>query len=274
MKRFLSLLATGLVALSMQAQFLSTPIEIWPNKVTDSLKPKAKHVWDTKAPDHIVEVTSPAIEVFHPKADNSNHQAIVVCPGGAYGILAYIHEGQEIAQWLTSLGYTAYVLSYRVPGQRLGALQDAFRAIRMVRSYGFQKVGIIGFSAGASLSCRAATRWGETCYDPIDKIDQQSQRPDFAMLIYPAYLDEGENHTLSPELTVTKETSPLFVFGTQDDENYGSISSVTILQAMQAKGAPIELHYLVKGGHGYGMRGDGAGKIWPLLAEQWLKTQL
>ena len=94
------------------------------------------------------------------------------------------------------------------------------------------------------------------------------------MLIYPAYLDEGENHTLSPELTVTKETSPLFVFGTQDDENYGSISSVTILQAMQAKGAPIELHYLVKGGHGYGMRGDGAGKIWPLLAEQWLKTQL
>ena len=52
MKRFLSLLATGLVALSMQAQFLSTPIEIWPNKVPDSLKPKAKHVWDTKAPDH------------------------------------------------------------------------------------------------------------------------------------------------------------------------------------------------------------------------------
>ena len=103
MKRFLSLLATGLVALSMQAQFLSTPIEIWPNKVPDSLKPKAKHVWDTNAPDHIVEVTSPAIEVFHPKADNSNHQAIVVCPGGAYGILAYIHEGQEIAQWLTSL---------------------------------------------------------------------------------------------------------------------------------------------------------------------------
>jgi len=271
MKRILSLLATSAVALSLQAQYLSTPVEIWPDKVPDCEKPKANHVWGQ---DHIIEVTNPTLEVFLPEEGKSNHQAVVVCPGGGYAFLSYVHEGQEIAQWLASQGYTAYVLTYRVPSQRLGALQDAFRAIRTVRSYGFQKVGIIGFSAGASLSCRAATRWSETLYPPVDEIDQQNQRPDFAMLIYPAYLDEGENHTLSPELTVTQETSPLFVFGTQDDERYGAISSVTILQAMQAKGAPIELHFLVEGGHGYGLRGDGAGKIWPLLAEQWLKTQL
>ena len=85
------------------------------------------------------------------------------------------------------------------------------------------------------------------------------------------YLADGENKTISPELNVTKNSTPMFVFGTQDDVHSGP-SSATILDAMQRAGAPIEVHFLVNGGHGYGMRGDGAGKIWPKLAESWLKT--
>ena len=218
------------------------------------------------------EVSNPTLEAFTPDPAKSNGKAVVVCPGGGYVMLAYEKEGQEIAQWLSSLGYNAYVLSYRVPNNRLGALQDVQRAIRLVRSNGAKKVGVIGFSAGASLSCRACTRWNEPAYEanPKDKADTLSCRPDFGILIYPAYLDEGENHTLTPELTVTKDTPPIFVFGTEDDVKYSGPSTPVIMDAMQRAGVPIEVHYLTKGGHGYGMR-RGAGLIWPTLAEQWMK---
>jgi hypothetical protein len=76
---------------------------------------------------------------------------------------------------------------------------------------------------------------------------------------------------LSPELTVSPHTPPLFVFGTQDDKKYSSTSCINILKAMQEHDAPIEMHYLPRGGHGYGMQGDGAGKIWPVLAKRWLE---
>ncbi len=89
------------------------------------------------------------------------------------------------------------------------------------------------------------------------------------MLIYPAYLDLGENNTLTPELTVTKETSPMFIFGTEDDY-YSRTGSLVMADALKDKGVPVELHYLARGGHGYGMR-YGVGLIWPGLAQQWLK---
>ena len=275
MKRIILTLATGLVALTMTGQqYKSVPREIWPQKVPNAKTGKASPKLNAQDPEHWIEVCSPTLERFKPSKEKNNKQAVVVCPGGAYSILAYVKEGQEIAEWLAGQGYTAFVLAYRVPGQRDGALQDIFRAIRLVRAEGFEKVGCIGFSAGASLCCRASTRWKENLYPEQDKADKLSQRPDFAMLIYPAYLDEGENHTLSPELTVTKETSPLFVWATQDDVRISAASSATILPAMLKAGAPIEMHLIEKGGHGYGMRGDGAGKIWPKLAEEWLKTQL
>ncbi len=275
MKRIILTLATGLVAISMSGQqYKSAPSEIWPKNVPEAKAAKSTPKLDTQQPEHWVEVTNPTLETFKPAADKNNGQAVVVCPGGGYEILAYVKEGQEIAEWLAGQGYTAFVLAYRIPRQREGTLLDIFRAIRLVRAQGFKKVGCIGFSAGASLCCRASTRWTENTYPEQDEADKLSQRPDFAMLIYPAYLDEGPNHTISPELTVTKETSPLFVFTTQDDTSYGAPSSAAILPAMQKAGAPIELHFQGKGGHGYGMRGDGVGKVWPKLAEIWLKTQL
>lgn len=271
MRRQLLCLALATMATLCQAQFLSQPIDLWPG-MAPGITQEDTLQWNPRKDDgnRFTRVTHPTLEAFRPQAEQDNGQAIIVCPGGAYQILAYEKEGQEVAQWLARLGYTAYVLAYRVPDNREGALQDAFRAIRQARAMGASRVGIIGFSAGGSLSCRAATRWSETVYTPQDDADLQSQRPDFGILIYPAYLDEGEGHTLSPELTVTEQTCPLFVFGTEDDRLYSGPSSVTILQAMQQAGAPIELHYLTRGGHGYGMR-RGAGLIWPALCEAWLR---
>ena len=262
-----------LILNAVSAQYINKATPIWGKQIPGDGE-RQEVVWRENQRDgeHFTEVTNPTLEAFLPEPSKSNGKAVVVCPGGGYFILAYEKEGQEVAQWLSSLGYNAYVLAYRIPNDRKGALQDVQRAIRLVRSKGATQVGVIGFSAGASLSCRACTRWNEPAYEanPKDNVDSLSCRPDFGILIYPAYLDEGENHTLTPELTVTKDTPPLFVFGTEDDVQYSGPSSITIADAMQRAGAPIELHYLTRGGHGYGMR-YGAGLIWPTLAEEWLK---
>lgn len=271
---FLLINLSFLFSAPSMAQYLTKGVEIWPKDVPGGSE-KKDLIWNENPSDGrcFYGVTSPTLEAFTPEPAKSNGKAVIVCPGGGYGMLAYEKEGQEVALWLASLGYNAYVLAYRVPNNRLGALQDIQRSIRLVRSKGATQVGVIGFSAGASLSCRACTRWNEPAYEanPKDKVDTLSCRPDFGILIYPAYLDEGPNHTLTPELTATKDTPPLFVFGTEDDTRYSGPSTVTIMQAMQQAGAPIEAHYLTKGGHGYGMR-RGVGLTWPPLAEQWLDT--
>lgn len=273
MKKNILAIVSLMACITMNAQgFLNETLKVWPKAIPDSKEAKAEHGFYDREGWCINKVTDPTLEIYRPTNFKDNHQAVIVCPGGAYAMLAYTKEGQEVAEWLANQGYTAYVLAYRVPNNRAGALQDAQRSIRIARQRGAEKVGIIGFSAGASLSCRAATRFGETLYKAQDDADQLSCRPDFAVLIYPAYLDEGDNHTLTPELTVTGETPQMFIFGTHDDVKYSGPSCPTIYNALLQNGIPAELHYLPKGGHGYGMR-KGAGLIWPGLCEQWLKLQ-
>lgn len=258
------------------AQYFNKPSNIWlksmPGMEAGGRK-AAECKPDSPEGNVLTRVTNPTMEAFMPVEGTSNGHAVIVCPGGAYHQLAYQKEGQEVAQWLAKQGYNAYVLAYRVPDNREGALQDLQRAIRVLRHLGAKDVGVIGFSAGASLACRAATNWKTPAYAVKDKsIDTLSCRPDFAMLIYPAYLDEGDEGTLSPDLHVDGDTPPMFVFGSQDDIRYSGPSCKTILKAMQEANAPIELHYLNKAGHGYGMR-RGAGLVWPALAEQWLEEK-
>jgi len=186
-------------------------------------------------------------------------------------------EGTEIAEWLAKQGFTAFVLQYRVPKKQEGALMDIQRAIRLIRKdaniYGLKsnKLGVIGFSAGGSLSARAATHDAKKSYSPIDKTDSLSCRPDFVLLIYPAYLDQGTNRTLTPELIVNQNTPPMFIFATADDTH--SNSALVMTKALRDAKVPVEMHLLAKGGHGYGLRsGNNAGEIWPKLAETWLKN--
>lgn len=262
-----------LCSMSAAAQQLSI-IELWPGKVPGSIKEKAAPVKEVGRNDGVLiikEVTNPVLEVIEPVGVRKD-VGVIVCPGGGYGILAYDLEGTEIAQWLAKQGITAFVLSYRVPQQREGALQDLQRAIRIVRDkYGFANVGVIGFSAGGSLSARAVTRFNEELYPKVDTADKKSARPDFGMLIYPAYLDEGTNRTLTPELSISSETSPIFLFATADDSHCNS--SLVMTQALRNQKVPVELHVMPIGGHGYGLRA-GAGLQWTPLAEDWLKNML
>ena len=91
-------------------------------------------------------------------------------------------------------------------------------------------------------------------------------------LIYPAYLNKGKNNTISPELTVTNLTPPMFIFATADDA-YSNKGSLVLSKVLMDSKIPVELHILESGGHGYGLRkGNIAAETWPTLAEKWLKN--
>jgi acetyl esterase/lipase len=258
-------------------------IFLWPGKVPGEIKEKQEPVIDTASKDKVIritEITNPAIEVWLPDPIKNNGSGVIVCPGGAYVRLSYNKEGTEIADWLNKMGYAAFVLTYRVPDKQAGALQDAQRALRIVHSNAArwklnpEKIGIIGFSAGGSLSARSSTLFTTRTYPPVDLSDSLSCRPAFALLIYPAYLDIGENKTLTPELKITNETPSMFIFQTADDINYGN-SSLVMASALRNAKIPVELHLYQKGGHGYGLRsGNPAAETWPSLAEKWLATTM
>lgn len=255
---------------------------LWPGKVPGERKEKQSPVIDNSKKDNVLrfsEITNPAIEVFVPEKNTGNGSSVIICPGGGYGILAYDLEGTEIAAWLNKTGYTAFILQYRVPDKKEGALQDVQRAIRMVRANSSKwnidpdKIGVMGFSAGGSLSARSSILFNKKTYSFVDKSDSLSCRPAFTMLIYPAYLDLGTNHSLTPELELNKDVPPMFIFQTADDP-YGN-SALVMASALRDAKLPVELHVLSQGGHGYGLRpGKVAADTWPLLAEKWLKQIL
>ena len=273
MNKTKTMLLASAMLLAAPAWAQESERNIWPDKRPAEVtleKGKMKQEMGDDGILRIQQMPVPTLQKF-PVVKSPKGKVVIVCPGGGYQILAVNHEGTEIAQWLNALGYTAYVLRDRVPDNREGALQDVQRAIRIARAENPGKqVGVMGFSAGASLTARAATRFQLPSYTATDETDTQSARPDFAALIYPAYMDEGEHHTLTPELTITEQTPPFFVFQTADDP-YGN-SALVISQALRNHKIPVQLHIYEKGGHGYGLRANlaEAASKWPKLMEEWL----
>lgn len=273
MNKTKTMLLASAMLLAAPAWAQESERNIWPDKRPAEVVLKKGKMKQEMGEDDILRIQQmpvPTLQKF-PVVKSPKGKVVIVCPGGGYQILAVNHEGTEIAQWLNALGYTAYVLRYRVPDNREGALQDVQRAIRIARAENPGKqVGVMGFSAGASLTARAATRFQSPSYTATDETDTQSARPDFAALIYPAYMDEGEHHTLTPELTITEQTPPFFVFQTADDR-YGN-SALVISQALRNHKIPVQLHIYEKGGHGYGLRANlaEAASKWPKLMEEWL----
>lgn len=276
--RLAALLAVFTSAQNSYAQ--SDSLYIWPNAVPGETKQKSQPVPTTLEDGSIrvIEVTNPFLAVFEPKGSR-NGKAIIICPGGAYVRLAVHKEGYTVAEWLTQLGYTVFVLHYRVPDKRDGALQDLQRSIRIVRGsaerYGIDKgkIGTMGFSAGAHVVARAGMAGPLQAYPVQDDWDKLSANPDRMILIYPAYLASGPNGTLTPELKATAGTVDTFIFQTMDDAS--APSSFALATALRNVKANVALHMLPEGGHGYGMDpGNKAAETWPKLLENWLKEHL
>jgi acetyl esterase/lipase len=194
-------------------------------------------------------------------------------------------EGTEVCEWLNSLGVTAVLLKYRVPGRKglerhTAALQDAQRALGILRHRAKEwdidpkRIGILGFSAGAHLSAAASTNVETRTYPAVDDADKANCRPDFTVLIYPAYLTAKDDLTqLAPEIKVDAKTPSAFIAMTQDDPVKVE-SAFVYAQALHKARVPVELHIYPVGGHGYGLRpSPNAVSHWPERAAEWLKTQ-
>jgi acetyl esterase/lipase len=234
------------------------------------------------------DISSPEL-VIYPATAARKSPAVMICPGGGHRLLAYDLEGTELAMWLNRLEITAIILKYRVPSTNqefkcLPALQDAQRAMRVIRSNAErweidpERIGILGFSAGGEVAARLSLQFHQDHYDRQDAIDQLECKPDFSMLIYPAYL--VRNDELLPELDPKSHPKiaavPEFFLIHAWDDNVTPLSSLCLAKALKTAKKRCELHLFEKGGHGYGMRHvDGIPVTdWTSAAEPWLKEKI
>ena len=231
----------------------------------------------------VTNISQPSLTVYLPPKEKRNGTSVVICPGGGFRILAWNKEGLEVAEWFNSIGVTAFVLKYRSPTSDhkspwLAPAQDAQRAIRVVRSRAAEwglapnRIGLLGFSAGGSAAANASIKSVTTLYDEIDPLDQSSCRPDFVMLVYPAYLVDVEGK-LKPDLAVTKDTPPMFLVHAIND-GITCENSLQLFLALKKAGVPSDLHIYSTGGHGFGLRAsEHVVSTWPSRCEDWLRSR-
>jgi acetyl esterase/lipase len=280
------------------AEQAGVPIPLWPAGLPDLAGSPAKFSPGpeqdmTTAKDGLVagkavsrtgNVTEPSLTFYPASAQSNSGATIVVFPGGGYRILAFDLEGSEVCSWLNSIGINAALLKYRVPEppgvpRYAAPLQDAQRAVGMVRSHAAEwridpkRIGVLGFSAGGHLAALLSNDYQARSYSFFDDADRASCRPDFTILIYPAYLTKDDRTSLSPELKVSSQTPPTFLVQTEDDPIHVE-NSLVYYRALSTAKVPAEMHLFSSGGHGYGLRpSPEAVSGWPELAEAWLRAR-
>lgn len=254
----------------------------------------------------IANVQTPTIEVYLPTKQIATGEAVVIFPGGGYGILAYDWEGTDFAKWLNAHGIAGIVVKYRLPisksltDPKEVPLMDAQRAIRLVRLHAEtwninpSKVGVMGFSAGGHLASTLSTQYNHEVNRSMDAIDTLSARPDFSILVYPvisfrdAAVHSGSRKNLigdnasqelmdrfSGELNVNSQTPPTFLVHAQDDKGVPIENSLLYYQALHKNGVKASLHIYPTGGHGFGFGlGKGAVESWREVLLEWMKETI
>jgi len=200
--------------------------------------------------------------------------SVILCPGGGYKKLGTT-KMESIAKWLNQHGVSAFILRYRVPKKRKDAFEDIQRAVRIVRSRASEwnvdprRIGVMGSSAGGHLAARVSTGFDVQTYKAVDKHDGVSCKPDFTVLLYPAYMNTGRE--LSKEFTVSSEISPTLIVSAKDDKGFFPGSPI-YAKALKEAGASIRVHFFEKGGHGFSLRPKQYPlSTWPDLCLQWFR---
>lgn len=285
----------------LQAQNQSLPL--WPGGIPNSRPGEEVERADTTDIVRISKVQQPDIAVFLPAKKNATGEAVVICPGGGYRILAYDWEGTDIAKYFNARGVAAVVLKYRLPEPasnvvpHLSPLMDAKRALRLTRYHAAEwhidpaKVGVMGFSAGGHLASTLGTHFDAGDSTAVDPVERLSSRPDFMMLVYPvitftdscmhrgsrtALLGENPDPELvryySNELQVTADTPPTILIHASDDKGVPVRNSLLFYQELVAKGVPASLHVYPIGGHGFSLGiGNSPLDTWPEQCIEWLR---
>lgn len=269
---------------------LEDAIPLYPGVAPGSENDKQQEKWSKVRDDYVARnVTSPTLTPFLPPKDQATGAAVIVAPGGGFVVLAMKNEGIDVAKYLVDRGIAAFVLKYRLRpspesdvemqaemtrmmGRRPGggppadrpppaapplALDDAQQALKMVRSRAAewsvdpQRVGMIGFSAGAMNTLATALR-----NDP-------AARADFIGVIY------GPLGTVQ----VPQPAPPLFAAIAADDPLIGS-GDFGLIRAWRDARAPVEFHLYERGGHGFGMRRQGTpSDLWADQFYLWMKAR-
>ena len=230
----------------------------------------AKETWYKQWGDPFVRNVSRAtLTPFLPDAAKATGAAVIVAPGGGFRILSMGNEGWEVAKALNDRGVAAFVLKYRLmptapewaefergnpltapaPGAAPGApparpsmalpLADATAAFKLVRARARewnidpQRVGMVGFSAGAGTTMAATLQSSEN-------------KPAFIAPIYGRLT----------AVEVLADAPPMFVALAADDPLFGK-SDFGLISAWQSAGRPVEFHLYQNGGHGFGLGNPG-----------------
>ena len=274
----------------------SNVITLWPEGV-----PGVRNIGVEKiGGGYNANVTDASLTRFSPAVDRPNGTAVIICPGGGYVRMSTAREGEQYANWLSTLGVTAFVLKYRM--QEYGhpaPLQDVLRAVRTLRSRAAElgidpaRIGVMGSSAGGHLAASAGTLFDHPLGRTGAPLDATSARPDFLMLMYPVItMQDPAAHAgsrkallgatpsaeaielMSLEKQVTSATPPTLLIHTQEDQAVPVENSILFYQALTRAKVPAEMYLFEHGGHGMGMRdGLGTTSLWPRRAEEWLRER-
>jgi acetyl esterase/lipase len=269
-------------------------VPIWPEGVPGLLPGAGPEVEEDA---RVSNVHNPTLTVFPAPEGRRNGTAVVVCPGGAYRRLAIDKEGTVVAQWLNSLGVSAFVLKYRLKEYGHPApLRDVLRAIRLVRSQAAKwhvvpdRIGVMGFSAGGHLASSAATLYDAPEGRTGAELDRVSARPDFAVLVYPVIsmlaptAHSGSRESLlgasptaelaarmSTDAQVSRETPPTFLVHGGTDQAVSPDNSIAFFGALRRAGVPAEIHIYQEGAHGVALEPNhGPMSEWPKRCAEWL----
>ena len=296
MKYFIFSVAT---ILSLTAMGQDSLVYLWP----DGTSPKSEGL-ETSAKNGILwieNVQEPTLEVYLPSKQNSTGQGVLICPGGGYQGLAYDWEGTDIAKWLNANGIAGFVLKYRLPNEGTGGTKaphmDAKRGLRIMRANATRwnlnpdKIGVMGFSAGGHLASTLGTQFGKKESNPVDDIDELSDRPDFMILMYPVIsmaknithggsrknlIGENPNESMisrySSELNITSSTPPTLLIHSADDEAVPVENSIQFFLGLKRNKVPAEMHVYPEGGHGYSLAINNGPASWPETALAWLRS--
>lgn len=286
-------LACGL-SLRLGQSFAQTAIEtriaLWPGTPPGGGGPRGAEQWSARGA--LRNISAPALTLYAPRKPNG--RAVLIAAGGGYKRIEMGNEAQPAARWLQSLGYHAYVLSYRLPGEGWNdgpqvALQDAQRALRILHRRESQ-LSVLGFSAGAHLLGMAITAARVASYPAQDALDALPLSAKGAALIYPVitlqkpwshtsahrmlvgpHATDAENAAWSVENAVTSATPPVFLAQAEDDPVASPQNSLLMAAACERAQVPVELHLYRSGGHGFGLGKPGTpAAAWPAAYRQWL----
>ena len=289
------------------------------NYLADNTVPKTLPLWPDTPPvaaimpggekyedERVYNVRIPQLlpRLLKSSSKNKTAPAVIIFPGGGYQKLSIVKEGEEIANWLNSIGIHALIVKYRMQEFAAPApLLDAQQAVRLVRKNAKDwhidknKIGVIGFSAGghvaASVSQHFAWKSDQVSADwSMDKKAAAiSARPDFSLLIYPVIsMRESITHIgsrnallgsnpseqalgfYSLDENINPSTPPTFIIHAGDDGAVPAANAVRYWQALQTQNIPVELLLYQRGGHGFGLRpGNGHTAFWPVRAEEWMR---